>query len=369
MKSLAERDLRHLLEFLRECYSTCDLPRFRSRVVESLPKLISSEVTGYNEVNPHQQRIHFIGNPAKVLDFPHAIPIFERHMQEHPLINYHTKARDSRVLMISDFLSRSRFRNLALYREFFRRIGTEFQMACVLETKKPLLIGVAVNRTTKDFTERERALMTLARPHLMQAYWNAAAVTRLAQQLEPARRELRELEGMLILGREGRATWIPPGTRQLLAKYFGLKARGDRVPESLRQWVKHQSRVLSQLEVPQPLVIRKDSTQLTIRMIPDHHRMVLLFDEDRMRKKRRVLPAMGLTVRESEVLDWVVRGKSNSEIALILNMSPRTVEKHLERIFEKLGVESRTAAASRFWEKAGSRKPDSGEHFSPRQFR
>lgn len=53
-----------------------------------------------------------------------------------------------------------------------------------------------------------------------------------------------------------------------------------------------------------------------------------------------------LTARESEVLSWVARGKTNRDIAEILGMSPRTVNKHLEHIFEKLGVETRTAAAN-----------------------
>ena len=53
-----------------------------------------------------------------------------------------------------------------------------------------------------------------------------------------------------------------------------------------------------------------------------------------------------LTARESEVLLWVARGKTNRDIAEILGMSPRTVNKHLEHIFEKLGVETRTAAAA-----------------------
>jgi len=58
------------------------------------------------------------------------------------------------------------------------------------------------------------------------------------------------------------------------------------------------------------------------------------------------LEEMGLTGREAEVLAWVAQGKTNSTIGLILGISPRTVQKHLERTFHKLGVESRTAAAA-----------------------
>jgi DNA-binding response OmpR family regulator len=54
----------------------------------------------------------------------------------------------------------------------------------------------------------------------------------------------------------------------------------------------------------------------------------------------------GLTSREAEVLIWLVRGKSNRDIATILNLSPRTVDKHLEAVFRKLGVENRTSAVA-----------------------
>lgn len=53
-----------------------------------------------------------------------------------------------------------------------------------------------------------------------------------------------------------------------------------------------------------------------------------------------------LTSRETEVLSWIAKGKTNRDIADILGMSPRTVSKHLEHVFEKLGVETRSAAAA-----------------------
>jgi DNA-binding CsgD family transcriptional regulator len=53
-----------------------------------------------------------------------------------------------------------------------------------------------------------------------------------------------------------------------------------------------------------------------------------------------------LTAREVEVLSWIAKGKTNRDIAEILGMSHRTVNKHLEHIYTKLGVETRTAAAA-----------------------
>ncbi len=55
---------------------------------------------------------------------------------------------------------------------------------------------------------------------------------------------------------------------------------------------------------------------------------------------------LGLTSRESEVLSWISKGKTNRDIAQILGLSPRTIDKHLEQIYAKLGVENRTAAAA-----------------------
>ncbi|MFL6548076.1 MAG: helix-turn-helix transcriptional regulator, partial [Povalibacter sp.] len=57
--------------------------------------------------------------------------------------------------------------------------------------------------------------------------------------------------------------------------------------------------------------------------------------------------SLSLTSRESEVLLWISRGKSNREIGAILTISPRTVNKHLEQVFVKLGVENRASAAAR----------------------
>jgi len=54
-----------------------------------------------------------------------------------------------------------------------------------------------------------------------------------------------------------------------------------------------------------------------------------------------------LTARETEVLYWLALGKTNRDIGAILEMSPRTVNKHLEHIYEKLGVETRVAAAAK----------------------
>jgi len=64
----------------------------------------------------------------------------------------------------------------------------------------------------------------------------------------------------------------------------------------------------------------------------------------------RGFAALPVTVREREVLSWLAAGKTDKDIGQILGMSPRTVQKHLQHIYEKLGVETRTAAVVRAME-------------------
>jgi DNA-binding CsgD family transcriptional regulator len=93
-------------------------------------------------------------------------------------------------------------------------------------------------------------------------------------------------------------------------------------------------------------VARRGQRTLTIwhRRTPDGH--VLLMEERTEERLPSHVARWGLTPREVEVLAWVAQGKTSAETALIIGIRPRTVDKHLERIFTKLGVENRTAAAA-----------------------
>jgi DNA-binding CsgD family transcriptional regulator len=84
------------------------------------------------------------------------------------------------------------------------------------------------------------------------------------------------------------------------------------------------------------------------RMLGPHFVQALVAAEERTARKHaeeKPLPSLGLTQREGQIGQWLARGRTNPEIAKILEMKPRTVEKHVENILVKLGVENRTAAA------------------------
>ncbi|HEU4506335.1 MAG TPA: helix-turn-helix transcriptional regulator [Nitrospira sp.] len=94
------------------------------------------------------------------------------------------------------------------------------------------------------------------------------------------------------------------------------------------------------------LIDGRQGTSLHARLIEDNKRLFLLLYE---RSPSIPANAHGLTKREVEVFQWLAAGKSNKDIGTILAISPRTVEKHLERIYQYLGVETRTAAAAEFY--------------------
>lgn len=93
-----------------------------------------------------------------------------------------------------------------------------------------------------------------------------------------------------------------------------------------------------------PEVLARIAAHLrTARQLQDALKASESFDDDAL--VARLLDVFPLTPREAEVLFWVIKGKTSKDIGDILGTSPRTVNKHLEHVFEKLGVETRTAAA------------------------
>jgi DNA-binding CsgD family transcriptional regulator len=96
-----------------------------------------------------------------------------------------------------------------------------------------------------------------------------------------------------------------------------------------------------------PLVVERHGRRLTVRLVSQPPDSVLLLQETATRVDPTVLSRLGLSLREAEVLAWTASGKTNPAIGKLLHISSRTVQTHLERVYRKLGVETRTAAAAR----------------------
>jgi DNA-binding NarL/FixJ family response regulator len=97
-------------------------------------------------------------------------------------------------------------------------------------------------------------------------------------------------------------------------------------------------------------VVEREGRRLTVRLISHPPDGILLLEESATRLEPTALVRLGLSTREAEVLACAAAGKTNHAIAAALHISPRTVQTHLERVYRKLGVETRTAAAARAME-------------------
>jgi DNA-binding response OmpR family regulator/DNA-binding CsgD family transcriptional regulator len=145
----------------------------------------------------------------------------------------------------------------------------------------------------------------------------------------------------------GQLLWATPQVNQLLAAAESepnTETLNLRLASVLADWLKHKPETGHHLKLPnllQPLTIEMlnliDNREYLLRLSNPHKPA----DDTHALKEQ-----FGVTGREADVLLWIANGKTNREIGQILDMSPRTVNKHLEQVFRKLGVENRTSAAA-----------------------
>lgn len=189
----------------------------------------------------------------------------------------------------------------------------------------------------------------------MRPYRNARDFIRLKQRLRETSRLERWLgelgHGAVVLDAEGRVRFATAQARRWIVEYFARPLRlTGRLPETLDWWVhRQQARRGSTDEAPglgKPLVVEREGKRLEVRLRLEGEEAELLFEEKLTVMRREPLEALGLTRREAEVLAWVAQGKTNPEVAIILGARPKTISKHLERIFQKLLIGTRAAATA-----------------------
>jgi len=246
LELLQSRDLRAALLAVGDIAQTSgSAERFARNGVRVLSGLVASELTTLSLCDLASGRRIVYGVPPGAIGADECAA-FDRHFHEHPLVRYHAYERGPCAHRISDSLPTARFRETAIYNDYYRRVGLRHAMALPLRVDEGQLVSFVFNRAGADFTARELALVESLRRPLAAMFVRAAAAEHCAPVLDA----------------------------ELLARH-------------------------------------------------------------------------ALTPREVEVLRWVSAGKTDRDAAALLDCSPRTVHKHLQRIYTKLGVETRTAAVMR----------------------
>ncbi len=341
-----------LSDVLAELYQPVTLDGFPEKVMRVMRMVIDSDITSYTEVNPARRRI------VGVLDVP-AMPAEEasermgRFLHEHPIVQHYLKTGDTSARQITDFVGQRQFESLGIYTDLYQLMRVRKQMAVTVSSAGGSVIGAVVNRGSCTFTSAERGLLDLLGRHLSQAFQNAELLTRLEDERAALTAAAQHVGlGVLLLNGAGHILSISTRAEELLRQFIPSIDAPRTLPPAILRWFNY---LLSRPIDERPTVNRislpyNNGTNVLIARwagSPRPGRHTLVLEPDPAAVRPGALIAAGLTKREAEVLQWIAQGKTNGDIAGILGTSPRTVHKHVERLLDKLNVETRVAAVAK----------------------
>jgi DNA-binding CsgD family transcriptional regulator len=337
-RSLLDRGL----DVVAQMLDVTELDEFPAVALDALASVIPYDVASYNEVDPLVPRLVEVSRPEGVTYLPEILERWVELRGEQPLYAHYVRTGDGSATRISDLLTPEEYRATDMYRDVYRVLGVEFQMSCVLSAAPPLVIAIALSRSDRDFTDDERDLLERLRPLLVRIHERARERTLLRQALEH-----------LASGGTFQALAICDGTRiepvgsrahEIMRNWFD---DDDEAPAALGAWIDRQrAGTLSAVDNSQrePLLLGRGDRQLTARFVPGNPEVVLLGDRPRLAAS--ALYSLGLRPREAEVLLLAADGFDNGQIAATLHIRLGTVRKHLERVYQQLGVTSRAGAVA-----------------------
>jgi DNA-binding CsgD family transcriptional regulator len=249
------------------------------------------------------------------------------------------------VRSLSDTTSRRDWHRHPLYGEVFAPDGIEDQLNVEVLGTPDQFTTINILRAKRGFTADERALFARLRPHFAQALINASLAEKAGLVQPPC-----DDAWTLAVDQHGRLTTPEATSEALIVRHFG---KGGRLPAEVEHWIVATTARLNQgwLETRlAPLRVHYAKAEW-------HFTLHRTFDDAAYRLSvNRCHPAPARTrisPRECEILHWLCAGKSNEEIACILDVSINTVKSHLKHCFAKLGVENRVAAANKWQRRQG----------------
>jgi DNA-binding CsgD family transcriptional regulator len=360
MKTLSHGDFLTVLKAIELINTDFDPSGLPKRMLSAITHAVTCDITAFEVVGKdgvYQGTL--IYEPCEAVNSDD-LAIYNSHVHEHPLYTAIIANRRFDAIAIADCQPDREFLRSAIYNEYYRRIGIKRQASVTLDINEQCIVVCTLSRAGSDFDEREKMILNLISPHFTSAVRNAHSVEFL-QHCEQNWQTVAESMGHAVVtfDRERRIKYESRNSRELLGKYFGSDVgQINGLPLSLSNWVGQNIQITkmdeSCLHPPSPFVTSNRNGTLTIRLSQSKELNLinLLLIEERVLTPQQLLK-LGLTHREAEVLCWISQGKTNPEIALLCRISERTVHKHVEHIYSKLGIESRTAALLRAREALG----------------
>jgi DNA-binding CsgD family transcriptional regulator len=338
-------DYEGVLNVLRAAGEARDRDEFARVVVKELAKLVPAEQVVLNEVDMESGQVRLYAEPESFVVPPEIQPLLVELSDQHPLIVYYTATGDGSAKKITDFITQEEFHARSLYQLFYRPLGIEYQMSLALPATLPHVVAIVFTSSHTDLTERDRAVLNLLRPHLVQAWFNAKEQGHLRSLLSSASDATADSgAGLVVLSDPPHE--LTPGALMTLYRFYGRPTKSGPVSARVERWIVAQQTRLDDpdtLELLKPLRAEIEGRRMLLRYLPGRapYPAALLLREERRRLRHKSLDALGLTAREAQIVDYVIRGETNAAIGQALHVSPTTVKKHLDNIYVKLGVRGR----------------------------
>lgn len=324
----------------------------RRTTVRGIAELIGGDRVTFEHLAPTLPQLWAECEPEEPYQSPFW-EIFLEHLDEHPAISRYRETGDPSAVKISDFVTCREWHRTQIYQKLYRVLGIEDQMGMCLGPPNREFYAVVLSRSRRNFSERDRTLLNLLRPHIAQAYHNARAIARLYRLAHQQAELSRWLtQSAVLVDCRGEVLHCPTQVRRWLKDYFSEGFQRGQLPVELGNWLQlnlsHRFGTPSSTSVSRPFVREKNGSRLICRLhagTSQGHLAIVM--EQQTVPSAVAARAQGLTHRQVEILVEVEKGKSNDEIASALFISPLTVRTHLDRIFDALNVNNRTAAVAR----------------------
>ncbi len=229
-----------LLQLIGDTHGLLDLDEFRVELLAALGRVVPADWVSLNDLGPDPNEIVVLSDPEPP---PDLLEAFARYAHQNPLVAYHSRTLDGRPWRFSDFVTPREFHALDLYTRVYAKLGVEHQIAFTLPTERGRVLGIALSRSDRDFTDAERDLLADARPFLIQSYLNAIRFTDVLRN--PAAIDSPRRGRLMELGLTGRQADV------LLLVATGASERtiAQRLGISHRTVQKHLERCYRQLGV------------------------------------------------------------------------------------------------------------------------
>lgn len=347
MTRLSQSDLYAVFGFIEEIGGISEPAVFPDRLLSGLAKLIPSDTICYDEMSAEGATLIRSHLPSDAVP-DDAEAACNQFVHQHPMVSHYFLTRDTRALTASDFISRRDFKRLELYQDCYHRIGWEYQLAVLIPSPRSRIRSVMFNRQARDYSTRDRMVAELIRPHVGQVYLDAQSRSLMRGVVTGLQRAVDDQDkGVVLIGPDSLVIMSTTQASDWWRLYFGRPAQeGASLPGVLHEFVHHQRQARhgeAELALPnRELVVKRDDGCLVVRFVPAGEEGG---SDAQVLQEQNGIADDHLTRRERDVLRLAAEGLTNREIADALFVSHRTVQKHLEHLFGKLGVHTRMAAA------------------------